>query len=153
MQIEEVLQVWGSSLNNKLVALPDNNSQSYIAAGNGKKKIVVFAIPQSNAAQDLIILERLLTASKLTMDDIYFVDGSNCQLSLANINAQFLPQLLVLFNITPKQLELFAHVKYNKTINWLQTNLLFCVSLQTIDTDKNLKREFWNAWQQAINII
>lgn len=123
----------------------------------GNKQHIILLVNNPDIAfitdQQLTFLSGILNACKLTLEDIGLLNlASSPSISYKRISDIFNPRIVIMFGITPSDIELpflmpaFQRQSYNNQV------YLAAPSLSDIESDKELKRKLWTVLQQVFSL-
>ena len=123
----------------------------------GNKQHIILLVNNADIAfitdQQLTFLSGILTACKLTLEDIGLLNiASSPAISYKRISDIFSPRVVILFGISPNEIQLpfvipaFQRQSYNNQV------YLAVPSLTEIENDRELKRKLWLVLQQVFSL-
>jgi hypothetical protein len=123
----------------------------------GNKKHILLLVNKTDTAfvseQELSFLTGILTACKLTLEDVaIFNIASYPSISYTIISNAFKPKTVLMFGVAPGVIQLpfvmpeFQKQSYNKQV------YLAAPPLTEIENSKDLKRKLWTALQQIFSL-
>lgn len=148
-----------ASLYKDCLVLPEKNNEAiflnlapleYMGA-HQKKITVVVKDPTAPFLKDadLTLLTSILSACKLTLEDIALINFANQVHSLHEIITTLPSSYLLVFEVTSEQLKIKLPNTFYKPMLLGETTILFCNSLQKMQgneqTAKLEKSKLWNA--------
>jgi hypothetical protein len=115
------------------------------------KKHVVIAVKDEEAVylrdEWLQFLSSILGACKLNLGDVAIINYSKNNFSYTELNEKLLPEYLLLFDVTAKEIQLSFTVPHYQIQNYNHCNFLLTPSLQTMQGDtKAAKLEKSKLW-------
>ena len=131
------------------------NSDLNIFGGN--KQHILLLVNNADTAfvneQELSFLTGILTACKLTLEDVGIINmASYPSISYSMISNTFKPKIVLMFGLTPGSIQLpfvvpeFQRQSYNNQV------YLAAPPLTEIENNKDLKRKLWTALQQTFSL-
>jgi hypothetical protein len=115
------------------------------------KKHVVFIVndPSSKflADEEMEMLTKLVSACKMTMNDIALLNFANHPFDYQQVNEQFKPEKILLFGVANAQIGLPFEIPFFQIQHYGEQFYLSAPSLKELLNDKKLKAELWTALQ------
>ncbi len=124
--------------------------------GGNNRKITIIVWDESAiylAEESLTFLMGILSACKLTMEDVALVNAAkNTALSYQNLHTQLQAENLLLFGVTPQQLELPLAFPQYQIQKYNGQSYLAAPPLTQLAQDKAEKTKLWNCLKQLFSI-
>ncbi len=142
----------------------NSNETKQLVAGNkelnffgGNKQYIMLLVNNPHTSfvtdQQLTFLSGILTACKLTLEDIGLLNiAATPVISYKIISNSFKPRIVIMFGISPDAIELpfvmpvFQRQSYNNQV------YLAVPSLDELENNKDLKRKLWTVLQQIFSL-
>jgi hypothetical protein len=102
--------------------------------------------------EDLNVLSKMLIACKLTLEHIALINIGKVPTNWAAIKTSLNPQKLILFGVTPTQIELPIIFPEYHLQSYNDTTFLLSDSIENISADKLLKSKLWISLQNLFAV-
>jgi hypothetical protein len=124
--------------------------------GSNRKKILIlvnYQSPEFIPDPDLLLLSGILTACKLTVDDVALINLNN----ISNRNHRdlvktFGPTVVILFGLNSDAIELPIHFPNFQIQSYNKISFLSSPELSILDSDKLLKSKLWLCLKQVFSL-
>jgi hypothetical protein len=134
----------------------NSKKESIAFLGNNKKQVVVivnYADSMHLPDTQLNFLTSILTACKLSLDDIAIVNMSNIDsINFKNLFKQIPAQSVLLFDVATESLSLPLNFPNFQVQFFDNINYLTSPSLDIIEKDKALKTQLWNSLKKLFKL-
>ena len=115
--------------------------------GGNSKNILILVRDVENVhigESDLIFLTKMLSACKLTIDDVAILNKDKFELNLNEINLKLAPKVVLLFGVAPTELDMPIvfpeyHVQHYNNMQFLLSDKLHVITNDTVR-----KTSLWN---------
>jgi DNA polymerase III psi subunit len=137
-----------------------NNSESKNTAKSkeinyfgGNKQHIILLVKNADAVfindEQLTFLSGILTACKLTIEDIALVNIVNLSsLSYKLFIDEFKPKIFLLFGVSPDEIQLPFVMPYFQKQSYNNVLYLSSPALNEVEANKDLKRQLWEVLKQ-----
>ncbi|MEO9210780.1 MAG: hypothetical protein ABI208_06765 [Ginsengibacter sp.] len=126
---------------------------SKVASLGGNQKRITFLVNNAEnsflSESEMEMLTNLLTACKLTMEDVALINFNQCpNLNYEKLLTDFEPKKILVFGVTAAQLELPFHVPHFQLQKFQKEIYFLSPSFENFLTDIDLKKELWMGLQK-----
>ncbi|MFY8128914.1 MAG: hypothetical protein ACOVMM_11090 [Chitinophagaceae bacterium] len=144
----------------KTTSKPNNNEQTISFFGNNKKNIVILVHETDGvfiSDSSLSLLEKLLIACKLTLDDVAIINLSKNNVNYKDLKQQLQPQTLIFMGIEPSNIKLPFIFPFHKIQAYDNCKMLITTSIESMQQTQNPKvlqekKELWMLLKQLFGL-
>jgi len=126
-----------------------------VLGGNKKRILIIVSYEDVPVIEDkpLKFLLEILSACKLTLDDVIIINqATNRLIPFEKVVAEFSSQIILAFSIKPQDLNLRSELVVLSIYQINNNKLLLSPSLDAIEIDLPLKKQFWLALRKLFEV-